>query len=228
MKFTTSIAAITAASALSATAAFADGHANGHAGDHGYYIQGSLGFNQLSDTDQSGAPGTVASDYDGGYNISVAVGKKLSSLGGLRAELELSYSDNDADTIDFSGNGVGNEGNVDGDISSTSLYANVLYDIETAGKITPYIGAGLGVSFIDSSIAYGGAPVRIDDSDTAFSAQLIAGAAYELSETLDLTFDARYSRAFNVGLDRATPAGTAVVEDDFDNLSLNLGLRFKF
>ncbi len=224
MKLTKSIAAIAAASAISATTAFADGQAGGH----GYYIQGSLGFNQLSDTDQSGAPGTVASDYDGGYNISVAVGKKIPAWGGARAELELSYSENDADTIDFSGNGAGNEANVVGDISSTSIRANLLYDFKTAGKITPYVGAGVGVSFIDSSIAYGGAPVRINDDDTAFSAQLIAGAAYKISDNLDLTLDARYSRAFGVELTRVSPAGTAIVEDDFDNLSVNLGLRFAF
>ena len=224
MKLTKSIAMSLAASALSATTAFADGHAGGH----GYYIQGSLGFSQLQDTDQSGAPGNVASDYNSGYNISVAVGKKIPAWSGFRAELELSYSENDADTIDFSGNGAGNEANVDGDISSTSIYANILYDIKTGSKITPYVGAGVGVSFIDSSIAYGGAPVRIDDDDTAISAQLIAGAAYKISDTLDLTLDARYSRAFSVELSRVSLGGTAIVEDDFDNLSLNLGLRFAF
>ncbi len=225
MKLTTSIAAITAAAALSTTVTFADGHPSGH----GYYIQGSLGFNQLSDTDQSGAPGTVASDYDSGYNISIAVGKKIPAWSGFRAELELSYSENDADTIDFSGNGAGNEANVNGDISSTSIYANLLYDIPTNNsRITPYVGAGIGVSFIDSSISYGGAPVRIDDDDSVFSAQLIAGAAYKLTDTLDLTLDARYSRAFGVELNRVSPAGAAVVDDDFDNLSVNLGLRFAF
>ena len=221
MNITKTIAAVSIITALTTSASFAE--------KSGFYIQGSLGFNQLQDTDQSGAPGTVASDYDSGYNISVAIGKHISAWPGVRAEIELSYSENDADTINFSGNGPGAEGNVNGDISSTSIRANVLYDFKTGNsKITPYIGAGIGVSFIDSSISYGGVPVRIDDDNAVFSAQLIAGAAYKLSDTLELVLDARYSRAFGVELTRVSPAGAAIVDDDFDNLSVNLGLRFAF
>lgn len=200
-----------------------------------FYLHGTLGFNQLFDTDQTGASGpggaqaNVDSDYDGGYNLGIAVGTKIPAWSGVRAELALSYAQNDADSIDFSGNGAGEEGNVDGDISSTSIFANVLYDIETSHeRFTPYIGAGIGVSFIDSSISYGGLPVRINDEDEVFAAQLIAGAAYKLNDQLDLTFDARYSRAFDVELTRVGPAGPAAVSDDFDNLSLNVGLRFGF
>ncbi len=220
MSITKTIAAVSIITALTTSASFAE--------KSGFYIQGSLGFNQLQDTDQSGAPGTVASDYDSGYNISVAIGKHIPAWPGVRAEVELSYSENDAGTINFSGNGPAAEANVNGDISSTSIRANVLYDFKTNSKFTPYIGAGIGVSFIDSSISYGGAPVRIDDDDSVFSAQLIAGTAYKLSDTLDLTLDARYSRAFSVELSRVSPGGTAIVEDDIDNLSVNLGLRYAF
>ncbi|WP_120500826.1 outer membrane protein [Roseovarius sp. EL26] len=209
--------------------------ASGAFAEEQFYLQGSLGFNQLFDTDQTGSSGpggaqaNVASDFDGGYNLGIAVGTKIPAWSGVRAELALSYSENDADSIDFSGNGAGEEGNVQGDISSTSIFANLLYDIKTPHeRFTPYIGAGIGAAFIDSSVSYGGLPVRINDDDEVFAAQLIAGVAYKLNDRLDLTFDARYSRAFDVELTRVGPAGPATVSDDFDNLSLNVGLRFGF
>jgi len=207
------------ATLLTTTAAFAQGD---------YYVHGTVGLNTLLDTDQEGAPGTVATEYDSGAGVSIAVGKALPSWGSARAEVELSYADNDVDTLDFSGNGAGAENTVGG-VTTTSLRANVLYDFAIAGSpFTPYVGVGAGVSLVDSDIAYGAAPVIIEDDTTVFSAQLIAGTSYDLSDTTALTLDARYSRAFGVELDRVSPAGTAVVEDDFDNLSVNVGVRFKF
>jgi len=68
---------------------------------------------------------------------------------GLRAELELSYSDSDIDQIFFSGNGPAAEINVGGDFSSTNLFVNALFDLPELGTdlITPYAGAGIGVAF---------------------------------------------------------------------------------
>lgn len=203
----------------------------------GYYIQGFAGFNQLQDTNLAGtiggAPQSVFGDFDSGYDIGVAVGREIpqwsNSNIGTRVELELSYRNNDVDTLNFTGNGPGNEANTSGDISSTSLFANVLFDFKQKGAFTPFVGFGLGAQRSSYDLVYGPG-VAIRDSDTTFAAQAIAGVSYDVNNSTALTLDARYSRAFDAASSRLNPAGvsTGTVEDDLDNFSVNLGVRFKF
>ncbi|WP_171178844.1 outer membrane protein [Ruegeria sp. HKCCD8929] len=203
----------------------------------GTYIQGFVGANQLQDTDFSGtiggAPQSVAGDFDTGYGLGLAIGREIRQWSngniGTRIELELSYRDNDVDGLNFSGNGPAPEVNVSGDVASTSLFANVLFDFKQSGAFTPFAGFGVGATRSDLDLVYGPG-VRIDGDDTSFGAQAIAGVAYELNPSTDVTLDARYSRAFDVSSPRLAPNGsvTGTVEDDLDTFSLNLGLRFNF
>ncbi|WP_425081370.1 outer membrane protein [Ruegeria arenilitoris] len=203
----------------------------------GLYIQGFAGYSQLQDSDfggtVNGSPQSVDTDFDAGYGLGIAVGKEIPQWSndriGTRVELELSYRDNDVDGLNFSGNGPGNEGNTSGDITQTSLFGNVLFDIKQNSAFTPYVGLGLGVTYSDIDISYGPG-VRLDDSETNFAAQVIAGVAYEVNETTALTLDTRYSRTFDVSTNRVAPNGasTGSVEDDIDTFSVNVGLRYGF
>ncbi|WP_170762826.1 outer membrane protein [Ruegeria lacuscaerulensis] len=201
------------------------------------YIQGFAGYSQLQDSDFSGtingSSQSVDTDFDGGFGLGIAVGTEIPRWSndqiGTRIELELSYRDNDVDGVNFSGNGPGAEGNVSGDVTQTSLFANVLVDFKQAGAFTPYVGLGLGATYSDLNFAYGPG-VALDDSDTTFAAQLIAGVAYEIDSNTSLTLDTRYSRAFDVSSERLAPNGasTGTVEDDIDAFSVNIGLRYGF
>lgn len=177
-------------------------------------------------------PQSVDTDFDTGFGLGIAYGRSFGSLGGntrLRGEVELSYSDSDVDAIFFSGNGPAAEINVDGNISTTRLFGNVLVDFETGGAFTPYVGAGLGLARTESDLVYGPG-VRVRDSDTGLSAQLIAGTAYKINETWSVTGDVRYIRDFGVELTRTAPTGasTGVIEDDIDTFAVNVGLRYQF
>ncbi len=88
----------------------------------------------------------------------------------------------------FLGNGPAAEVHVGGNIRTTALFANALYDFDTSGPITPYVGAGLGVAYVEQDLVYGPG-VRVSDDDTVFAVRLIAGAAYDLSDSLALTAD---------------------------------------
>lgn len=203
----------------------------------GAYIQGFIGYSQLQDSDFSGTIGaatqSVDTDFDGGYGLGLAIGKEIPQWSngnvGTRIELELSYRDNDVDGVNFSGNGPAPEGNVSGDVSQTSLFANVLFDFKQSGKVTPFAGFGLGATYSDLNFVYGPG-VALDDSDTNFAAQLIAGVAYDINSSTAFTVDARYSRAFDVSSQRLAPNGasTGTVEDDLDTFSVNFGLRYSF
>lgn len=203
----------------------------------GTYVQGFVGYSQLQDSDFAGTiggtPQSVDTEFDAGFGLGVAIGKEIPQWSndrfGTRIELELSYRDSDVDGVNFSGNGPGAEGNISGDVTQTSLFANVLFDFKQAGALTPYAGFGLGATYSDLDFAYGPG-VALDDSDTAFAAQLIAGVAYEINPSTAFTVDARYARAFDVSSRRLAPNGalTGTVEDDLDTFSVNFGLRYKF
>jgi opacity protein-like surface antigen len=203
----------------------------------GLYIQGFAGYSQLQDSDFSGTVNgssqSVDTDFDAGYGLGVAIGTEIPRWSnetiGTRVELELSYRDGDVDGVNFSGNGPGAEGNISGDVTQTSLFANVLFDFKQAGAFTPYVGLGLGATYSNVDFVYGPG-VALDDSDTTFAAQVIAGVAYELNTTTALTLDTRYSRAFDVSSERLAPNGasTGTVEDDIDAFSVNVGLRYSF
>jgi len=203
----------------------------------GLYIQGFAGYSQLQDSDFSGTIGgstqSVDTDFDGGFGLGIAVGTEIpqwsNNAVNTRVELELSYRDNDADSTDFSGNGQGQEPNTSGDVTQTSLFANVLFDFKQSGAFTPYVGLGVGATYSDIDFVYGPG-VELDDSDTNFAAQIIAGVAYDISDTTALTLDTRYTRAFDVSSDRLAPSGalTGTVEDDIDAFSVNVGLRYGF
>lgn len=203
----------------------------------GFYLQGQIGLSQLQGADFSGQIGgssqSVATDFDDGYGLRFALGKEVvawsNSNIGTRIELEFAYQNNDADTVNFSGNGPAPEGNVSGDVSSASLFANVLFDFKQSGKFTPFAGFGLGLTRSDLDVVYGpGVVIRGDD--TNFAAQAIVGVSYAVNEQTSLVFDARYARAFDVASPRLAPSGalTGVVADDLDSFSLNAGLRFRF
>lgn len=231
----TSYFSFTLAGALALTAGLAQ--ADGHATETGLYgfVFGGATFNGSLDTDGAigGAPQTVDTDYDTGYRIGFGVGRSLRGLSsdqiGVRGEIELSYGEADADEIRFSGNGPAAEVNVGGGIQSTTLFANLYADFAGAGALTPYVGGGVGVGRFSQDLIYGPG-VRVDESDTAFGVQVIAGVAWAATDTVTLTADARYRRFFDVESNRFAPTGasTGVVSGDLSDVSLNIGARIAF
>ncbi|MDX8350397.1 outer membrane beta-barrel protein [Cognatiyoonia sp. IB215446] len=204
---------------------------------HAQDFYGSVfgGIANLQDTEFDGRIGgntqSVDVESDTGFGAGIALGRTLANLGAasLRAEVELSYSEADADEVAFSGNGPAAEINVDGSIQTTRLFANLIADFETGTDFKPYVGAGLGAARSDINVSYGPGVALSDESDST-SAQLILGSAYALSDTTRLFGDVRFIRDFDVEVDRLSPTGTltGVVSDDIDTVSLNVGLSFAF
>lgn len=209
---------------------------------NGFYVAAFGGFNFAGDADFGGTitpPGgaqNVDVGFDDGFIVGAAAGKSWTTvpLGPFvpRTEIELSYRSNDADTVNFSGNGPAPEGNVSGDTSAIFLMGNILLDVPTTilnGRVTPYVGGGIGAAFVDNSIRYGPG-VNISDSDTAFAYQVIAGADFGVSQNLSVFVDGRYYQAIGVDSVRRNPVGvsTGTVEDDLDGFSVLAGVRYTF
>jgi OmpA-OmpF porin, OOP family len=144
------------------------------------------------------------------FNTGFAVGGKVGyDFVGPRVELEGIYRNNNGNGVTPFGNGFAN---VSGQINQVSVLANLLYDFMPGATITPYIGAGAGIAFIDPSLSAG-----CTMCSTQFAYQGIVGVAYNLDQSFRISLDGRYYGTTN--------GGTTYTNN---NISVMLGLTYKF
>lgn len=231
---TTALAAI---ACLTSTAALAED--NGH--DWYLSLNGGASIH-TDDVAFSNGTNTVETDFDTGFTFGGAVGYRWHdhTFGGFvpRTELEVSYTENDADTIDFSGNGAGNEVVADGSqISNVGIYGNLFFDLPNvvSNDITPYIGGGVGLNIVNHNLLYGAGGLNLnDDGDTVFAWHVTAGASYALTDQLSTFVDVGFRQAVDAGSVRragsralAGPAG-GTFEDDINSIVVRSGLSVDF
>lgn len=188
--------------------------AQANAGQPGLYMSGTFGMTILSDSDLDPDVGaTVVFESDVGFGIGVAGGYEFGN--GPRAELELAYRRNGANTVAGSP--------VDGSASSFAVMANGAYDFDL-GQFVPYVGAGLGFAGVFADIDSGGVKI-VNDAGMGFAYQLLGGIGYKLKPNVTLTFDYRYFATTDVTM-------TDEVGNDFSaeysTHNFMLGARYKF
>ncbi|WP_428407870.1 P44/Msp2 family outer membrane protein [Hyphococcus sp.] len=184
-------------------------------------------------------------EFDTGYAFAGAIGK---DFGWLRGEVEVAYQSNGVDAHSgVSAGGIALDGedagvlitgspNIGvsvgdlvadgrGDVSTLFVMANVFYDIDTGGRLTPYIGGGAGVGFADVDYSPSGVAIIQDDA-SVFAYQAMAGVAYAVSPSLDLTVGYRYRATSDVEVD----ADLFSARFDIENKTsiIEAGLRFSF
>lgn len=193
----------------------------------------------------AGAALAWSTEYDVGYAVSGAIGRRY---GMLRGEIEVAYQNNNIDShrnVLIGGGAIGGEdagvlitgsGNLgvtvadlvakgEGDVRTVFVMANVFLDIDTGAAIKPYIGAGAGVGFVNVDFRPSAATI-IDDNAAKFAWQAMAGASYEVSPMLELFAGYRY-RATN----RANVTASLLPADlEIENAAsiVEAGLRISF
>ena len=135
------------------------------------------------------------------YALSLAIGRRHRNW--LRTETELAFrSHNDAFALTDGFGGLLAEAS---DTDVVSLMRNVILEWNNNSRFTPYGGMGIGVSYVnaDSAIitAGGGAFIAVNDNDTVFSWQAIAGVATKVRSNLDFVFEYRYFATSDITLD---------------------------
>lgn len=119
------------------------------------------------------------------------------------------------------------------DISATSFLVNAYWDIATFGGLTPYLGAGIGVSYLKTSDVHFVNPAGSVPEDGTVAGgsswnlawALMAGASYELSQRWLVDLNYRY---LHLGNARSGPAlGSEPLKyDDIRAHEIRLGLRY--
>jgi len=123
---------------------------------------------------------------------------------GPRVELEGIYRWNPTN-IGVPGTGINNQ------IGQLGIMANLLYDFMPASVITPYVGAGAGIGFVDGSSSL---------SSTVFAYQGIVGLAWNADTNFRVSLDGRYYGTSNPQIN-----GNPWTNNNF---SVMLGLQLKF
>ena len=100
-------------------------------------------------------------------------------------------------------------------VDVTPRMVNYKLAFKTESSLTPYIGIGIGMSWVDVS-GYG-----ISDDDTVFTYQAIAGLDYALNESISLVLGYRY-----FSLEDAELFDTSF--GDLDDSVIEAGVRFRF
>ncbi|MEM7044377.1 MAG: porin family protein [Pseudomonadota bacterium] len=135
-----------------------------------------------------------------GFVLAGQLGMRLTP--DLRVEGELSYQSTSAED---------DIGIIDVDVDLTVIRPSVsaYYDLNTVslGGLTPFVGGGLGLAFIEADFDSGFG----SDDDTELSANLDAGANMSLGGNLDLVPMARWE-----------------LTDDASNIQLRVGARLWF
>ncbi len=192
-----------------------------NAQDSQWYLGGSVGYNQTSDQTSEGENRLVETEFDTGITTSSIVGYNYNDS--IRFEGEFAWRRNDGKSLSF--NGIDRPFTAKG-AESYSLLANAFYDFDTDSKITPYIGAGVGIGFLENEFLYG--PVNFEDKDTAFVYQGIIGASLPITERIVGFIDARFLGSTGVEFERLSPADNGVLLDsEYDNFSISVGYRWK-
>ena len=171
----------------------------------GFYIGAEGGLNWMMNftaaPNNPALPATVGVTPGTGWMAGGVIGYDFV---GPRVELEGIYRNNPTN-IGIPGTALNNQ------VGQLGILANLLYDFMPASVITPYIGAGAGIGFVDSNSSLG---------STVFAYQGIVGLAWNVDTNFRVALDGRYYGTSNPSVNGANWTN--------NNFSVMLGLQLKF
>jgi OmpA-OmpF porin, OOP family len=165
-----------------------------------------------------------------GYDVDGVVGY---DFGPFRAEAEVGYRRSRVDSarttmLLASGVGLvapaGNYEEASGNTSALSFMVNGLLDFGEDTGIQGFVGGGVGVARIKDRLRVGAADT-VDDSDTVFAWQAIAGVRAPVTKSIDVSLKYRFFNASNVKLN---DIGGNQWEGRYRSHSLLAGVTFNF
>lgn len=220
------------------------------------YVSVFGGANFLSDssagyTDNPGSYQEVFawnSDADTGFVLGGAIGTSLDRWAkGLKVELEVSYRRNDVGggwSVDQYSSGFISTtavGQLDGNMSTFAIMANVWYEHDFGWKARPYFGGGFGwararfdgalTTGVTSGYSNAAGETTWDLTNNGFAWQLGLGLNYEVSPGVDVGLGYRYFRGpefnepFRVDTNFVNSERFGKVENDSHAVAVNLNIQ---
>ena len=174
--------------------------------DGAWYVGIDGGVSLFEDLDIAATPAaagagyTADADHEYGYDFGGRVGY---DFGAFRLEAEASYRGADPDTIrvagvTYDGTVVGTE--PAGDTESLSFMLNGLLDFGPDDGLQGYVGGGVGIARTSVDVATVLTGQLVDDSDSGFAWQILAGVRAPLTDSIDVGLRYRFFNHDNVDL----------------------------
>ena len=171
----------------------------------GFYIGAEGGLNWLMNFNAApnnpALPAVISVTPQTGWMAGGVIGYDFV---GPRVELEGIYRNNPTN-VGIPGTALNNQ------VGQLGIMANLLYDFMPASVITPYVGAGAGIGFVDSNSSLG---------STVFAYQGIVGLAWNADTNFRVSLDGRYYGTSNPSINGSNWTN--------NNFSVMLGLQLKF
>ena len=139
---------------------------------------------------------------------------------GVRMEGELAYRRSAVDKITGTG-----ATSASGSIRNLSLMDNAFYDFHNSTRFTPYVGAGIGGSFVDAQNVATVNTRTLDQNRLAFAYQGIAGVQADIDKHWSITADYRYFRT--LAPDFKTNLGDHATTENASH-NIMIGVRYSF
>lgn len=215
-----------------------------------YYITAKGGFSDTENTgivsgqDQGEVSRLKDNDLGSGDTFGLSLGKYINIDGNFRLELEILNRDG----YKFNSTRIGSsQFGLRGDIESSSVFINALYDFNAFSfndkAITPYIGVGVGTSRnkFDQVKAFENNTqtsfLNNDNSSSEFAFKISAGMVMSLTENMSLDISYQYA---NLGDFESSSTYTDLDDNSINTLDkpyqggeieiqeVMIGLRFNF
>ena len=117
--------------------------------------------------------------------------------------------------------------NESGSIRVTTVMANIWFNTHI-GHLSPYVGGGIGVGFVDGDLTISnGAGRQFDGKDTGLAFQVGAGVRIPLGTNLELDVGYRWKTVLDINFTSAI-AGFSTTDDDISTHTVQAGLIWKF
>ncbi|MDP2151304.1 MAG: porin family protein, partial [Parvibaculum sp.] len=123
----------------------------------------------------------------------------------------------------------------EGSLQAYTLMGNLIWDFMPDSTLNPFVGFGVGAAKLDFQLAArandNNMSIGIDDQDTVFAYQWLAGLSWEATERLNVDVTYRYLNTADADFDSVATSGLfepEVFKGDYVDHSLTFGLRYAF
>lgn len=196
------------------------------------YLRIDAGYAMTSDPDGKGANGTHrANEIQDTGIIGIGMGTHVEKQ--IRLEGTLTYrSSMSIDGTDGAGN------TLSGEVDSMSAMVNLYYDVDQAHEwlgsnvFTPYIGAGIGMSMLDTDSMQSSAGTTERGTQTYnLTYAAMAGISSRITDFITADFGYRFINLGQFAQDGSFSGGGSTTATEYDDLlshEFRAGLRFQF
>jgi opacity protein-like surface antigen len=201
----------------------------------GLYVEYSGGLNMVRNQNAhsryyAGVNGEI--ELAPGWNAGAAFGVRFQKY--FRAEAQISYRNNQIKRMPYPNSIPPTTPNVGpttakGDLGLFAAMANGYVDLDFDIPFVPYLGAGLGYGVLEYQGKNQGSALKINGHTSVFTWNLMGGAYYKVTETIDVGLGYRYIaiKDTNIG-SRIRDVGSTELDTEYDAHETSLSLRFNF